>query len=230
MQIVGRTVLVTGGQRGLGAAIAAEFLAQGAERVYVTARAPRPSSDPRIVPVALDVTDVDSVTNAVQATSDASILVNNAGIDGGFAVLESDVSEMQHIFETNVFGAIRVTQAAAPLLASHDTSAVINVHSVLSWLAGAGAYGASKAALWSFTNSLRTELAPQRTQVIGVHLGLADTEMAASFDAPKISAESVAQAVVAGLQADEHEVLVDDVSRHAKSNLAGPVEHLVMTV
>ncbi len=61
VNIKGSTVVVTGGQRGLGKAIVDEFLQRGAAKVYATARAPKPSEDPRVVSVELDVTKADSV-------------------------------------------------------------------------------------------------------------------------------------------------------------------------
>ncbi len=68
VDINGRRVLVTGGQRGLGAAFAAAFLTEGADRVYVTARAPRPSEDERIVPLPLDVTEPGAVERLAEHT------------------------------------------------------------------------------------------------------------------------------------------------------------------
>jgi NAD(P)-dependent dehydrogenase (short-subunit alcohol dehydrogenase family) len=64
----------------------------------------------------------------------------------------------------------------------------VNLHSVLSWASGSGAYGASKAALWSLSNSLRLELAGQGTQVLGVHVGFVDTEMGSRHSRPRRSA------------------------------------------
>lgn len=224
VQITGRTALVTGGQRGLGAAFAAELLAQGAERVYVTARTPQPTDDPRLVPVALDVTDSESVARLVaEVGGDVSIVFNNAGVSGGRNALDATIDEMKTVFETNVWGAVRVAQAFAPVLTAHESSALVDIHSALSWLAGVGAYGASKAALWSFTNSLRVELAPRGVQVLGVHLGYADTDLIAGLDVNKVSPQFVATQTIAALLAGEDEVLVDDTSRFVKSQLTGPV-------
>jgi NAD(P)-dependent dehydrogenase (short-subunit alcohol dehydrogenase family) len=72
-------------------------------------------------------------------------------------------------------------RAFAPILAANGGGAIVNMHSVLSWLAGSGACGASKAAIWSITNSPRAELKSQNTQVVGVHAGLIDSEMAAGY-------------------------------------------------
>jgi NAD(P)-dependent dehydrogenase (short-subunit alcohol dehydrogenase family) len=226
VQITGRTALVTGGQRGLGAAFAAELLAQGAERVYVTARTPAPAADPRLVPLSLDVTSPESVAALLEAAADVSIVVNNAGVAGGLSALETPIDEMKDLFETNVWGALRIAQAFAPALTAHQQSALVDVHSVLSWLPGFGAYGASKAAFWSFTNSLRAELAPRGVQVLGVHLGYADTDLVAGLDVPKISPQFVAERVVGALKAGDDEVLVDDLSRAVKAQLSGPVAGL----
>ncbi|AYG03325.1 SDR family oxidoreductase [Gryllotalpicola protaetiae] len=226
VQISGRTALVTGGQRGLGAAFAAELLEQGAERVYVTARNPQPTSDPRLVPLELDVTSPESVAKLVDAVGDVSIVFNNAGTSAPLGTLDTPVDVMKDLFETNVWGAVCVAQAFAPVLTAHEQSALVDVHSALSWLAGFGAYGASKAAFWSFTNSLRAELAPKGVQVLGVHLGYADTDLIAELDVPKISPEFVAQRVIGALKAGDDEVLVDDTSVWAKSKLAGPVAEL----
>jgi NAD(P)-dependent dehydrogenase (short-subunit alcohol dehydrogenase family) len=103
---------------------------------------------------------------------------------------------------------------------------LVDIHSALSWIAGAGAYGASKAAFWSVTNSLRLELAAQGTLVVGVHLGYADTELTAAVTAPKLDPREVARAVVDGVAQNLTEVLVDDASRYFKQAVAGPVEGL----
>ncbi|MET4783271.1 SDR family oxidoreductase [Glaciihabitans sp. UYNi722] len=228
--LTSRSALVTGGQRGLGAAITTELLARAVERVYVTARAPRPSTDPRIVPIALDVTSPDSVSQLPDLIGDVSILVNNAGRSASSTkILASSLEDIQSVFDTNVFGPIRVIQQLAPILARHETSAIVNMHSVLSWLAGTGAYGASKAALWSISNSLRLELEAQGTFVTGVHLSFADTEMTAGLPhVKKTSPSLVAVSVVDGLEASAAEVLVDADSRAAKEILSGPVQGLVL--
>ncbi|MGA9357540.1 MAG: SDR family NAD(P)-dependent oxidoreductase, partial [Mycobacterium sp.] len=80
VNINGATVVVTGGQRGLGKAIVDEFLQRGAAKVYATARAPKPSADPHVVSVELDVTKADSVAALAVTASDADIVVNNAGV------------------------------------------------------------------------------------------------------------------------------------------------------
>jgi len=225
--IEGATVLVTGGQRGLGKAFVDELLARGAAKVYATARRPVPSDDPRVVSVALDVTDPDSVAALARTATDVSVVINNAGIVGTSGpLLTASIEDAKASFETNVFGALRIAQTFAPVLAANGGGALVDIHSALSWLGGAGAYGASKAAFWSLTNSLRVELAGQGTQVVGVHLGYTDTDMTRHVTAPKNDPRKVAADTLAAVEAGAVEVLADDASRHAKSVLGGPVEAL----
>ena len=153
-------------------------------------------------------------------------MINNAGILLPGSLLTGDFGDIATTFDINAFGPLRVVRTLAPILARHGGGAVVNVHSVLSWLAGSGAYGASKAAIWSLTNSLRVELREQQTQVLGVHVGFIDTEMVADIAMPKTSPADVATRVLDALEAGAHEVLVDDVTAAVKSKLSGPVEDL----
>ncbi|MBY4130719.1 SDR family oxidoreductase [Rhodococcus fascians] len=226
VSVSGATVLVTGGQRGLGKATVEVLLERGAAKVYATARNPREESDPRVIPVALDVTDADSVAALGDIASDASIVFNNAGAPGTSPLLATSIDDIRAVFETNVFGAVRIAQEFAPILKANGGGALVDIHSVLSWLGGAGAYGASKAAIWSATNSFRLELAPQGTLVVGVHLGYTDTDMIAELDVPKNDPRDVARRVIDAVEAGETEVLADDLTRHVKTLLSGPVEGL----
>jgi NAD(P)-dependent dehydrogenase (short-subunit alcohol dehydrogenase family) len=226
VSIEGATAVVTGGQRGLGKALTTELLRRGAVKVYATARTPAAAPDPRIVPAALDVTSPESVADLAARAGDASIVINSAGMAMGPILLTADLKDVTEVFDTNVFGPLRMAQGFAPVLARHGGGALVNVHSVLSWAAGAGAYGASKAALWSVTNSLRLELAPAGTQVTGVHVGHIDTDMTAQMTAAKNSAAKVAASIVSGIEAGETEILVDDPSRYYKARLSGPVQAL----
>lgn len=215
-QIQGATAVVTGGQKGLGKAIVDELLARGAAKVYATSRRPEPSTDPRVVVVEAEVTDGDSVTRLAALAGDATIVVNNAGVTGGKSLLHSDLDEIRSVLETNLFGPLHVTRAFAPQLAG---GTLVNVASVLSWLPGFGAYGVSKAALWSATNSLRAELSEQDTDVIGVYLGYTDTPMVADLDVPKNDPADVARQIVDGIESGATEVLADDLTRQARTTV-----------
>lgn len=114
---------------------------------------------------------------------------------------------------------------------------MLNVLSAASWSSfpGAEPYAASKAAAWSLTDGIRLALAEQGTQVLGLHMGLVDTDMTASFtDAEKVSPESVVTAALDGLEAGALEVLADRPATLAKASLAlTPAErygHLLQAV
>lgn len=218
----GSIVLVTGANGGLGEQFVAQALERGAARVYATARSPRAWDDPRVIPLALDVTDDASVAAVAVVASDTSVVINNAGVSE-LAPISGDAMPLRRIFETNFFGALAVAREFAPVLAKNGGGALLNVHSVLSWIGLAGAYSASKAALWSATNSLRLELAPQGTLVTGLHLGYADTPMTANVDAPKNDPADVVRDAYTGLEAGEYEILADQLSIDVKQGLAAPI-------
>ena len=225
--IDGSTAVVTGGGRGLGKAIVAELIKRGAAKVYATSRSPEPSDDYRVLATACDVTDTDSVTALAARATDATIVVNNAGTNGGRPLLSTgDFDAIREVFETNYFGALRVARAFAPVLGLNGGGVLVDIHSVLSWMSARGAYPSSKAALWSATNSLRIELASQHTLVTGVHVGYIDTDMTLGLDVAKIAPKDVASKIIDGVENGETEVLVDALSRYYKTAVAGPVEGL----
>jgi len=101
---------------------------------------------------------------------------------------------------------------------------VVNVASVASWIGLGGTYGVSKAALWSATDSMRTELAPRGVQVVGVYVGYVDTDMAAPVDNPKSDPADVVRVVLDGVEAGELEVLADATSRDVRAHLNQPIQ------
>lgn len=223
----GATVLVTGANGGLGAEFVRQALERGARKVYATARTPRDWDDPRVVPLRLDVADPGSVAAAAAAAPDVSVVVNNAGIYRYIdRLLTDDLADIRSMFETNFFGALYVARAFAPVVGSNGGGAFVDIHSVLSWLGGPGAYSASKSAFWSATNSFRLELADQGTHVLGVHLGYADTPMASEITSPKTDPADIVRRSYDGLEKGEYEVIADEVTARVKSALSGPVENL----
>ncbi len=213
--------LVTGANRGLGAAIVASLLDHGAGKVYAAARNPDQVTNPAAVPVALDVTDSESVDDVAARCSDTTILINNAGVarPGPLVTLKGATDEIL----TNYLGTLRVSLALAPVLAANGGGAIAAVLSVASFVSRPPlvTYSASKAAEWQLMNGLRQQLKSQHTQVTGVHVGFIDTELAAEFaDAPKHSARDVADAIVEAIDTGRDELLFDDFTRAVKRALA----------
>ena len=222
----GAVVLITGANGGLGREFVRQALDRGARKVYATARTPRSWGDERIVPLSLDVTDAASIDAAARSAADVTVVINNAGSTTGGRLLDTSPEDIRKLFETNVFGPLAVAQAFAPVLAANGGGALVDIHSALSWLARGGAYSATKAALWSLTNSLRLELAGEGTQVVGVHLGYTDTPMIAGLDVHKEDPADIVREVYIGLETGEYEVLADDTSRFVKGRLSQPLSVL----
>lgn len=220
-------VLVTGANGGIGTQFVHEALARGATKVYATARTPRTWDDEHVVALPLDVTDPASIAAVVQAAPDVTVLINNAGASvTSPGILSHSDEEIRNNVETNFLGPLFLARAYAPLLAAHDESVIVDVHSLLSWYAVAGIYSATKAALWSATNSLRIELAPEGVHVVGVHVGYVDTAMAAHTNEPKTDPGDLVRLVFDAVEAGQYEVLADDGSVMVKAALSAPVEAL----
>lgn len=220
----GAVVLVTGANGGLGAHFVTQALERGAVKVYAAARAPREWGDEHIVPLRLDVTDPESVRSTAARASDVTVLINNAGSSNGSSVL-GDVPAVRALFETNFWGALDVANAFLPaLLESKGT--LLNVLSVLSWLGTGDGYSATKAALWSATNTQRIALAGKGVHVAALHLGYTDTPMTAGLSVDKNDPADVVRAAYDGIEAGVYEILADDISRTVKAALAAPVEAL----
>ncbi|MBW4040865.1 MAG: SDR family oxidoreductase [Acidobacteria bacterium] len=214
-------VLVTGANGGLGSEFVRQALDRGAAKVYATARTPRTWDDRRVVPLALDVTDAASIAAAVEQAADTSVLINNAGV-GLFAssLLETSVEDYRRLLETNTIGLFAVTKAFAPAL-RRSRGAIVDVASVASWLTRPtlAAYGSTKAAVWSLTDSLRRELRGE-VHVLGLYLAFTDTPMTAGIDAPKGDPADVVRAAYDGLDSGAYEVLADEYTRTVRSRIS----------
>ena len=219
-------VLVTGANGGLGTEFVHQAVARGAAKVYAAARRPHEWDDARIVPLELDVTSSSSIATAAQIASDVRVLVNNAGAVNGSSLL-GDLDEARALFESNFWGALAVANALRPALSrASGGGAILNVLSALSWHGMADVYSATKAALWSATNTQRVALAPEGIHVASLHLGYADTPMTTGVSAPKLDPTDVVRAAYDGIEHGDYEILVDDLSRKLKAGLAGPIETL----
>ena len=225
MNIQNAVVLVTGANRGIGLAFARQLLARGARKVYAAARDPSTITLAGVHALQLDVTSPEQIEAAARQAPDVTLVINNAGIaqPGGFLAEDSD-AVARRIFDTNFFGVLNMSKAFAPLLKANGGGALLNVLSVASWF-NAGdlaAYSASKSAAWSLTNALRHELASQKTQVLGLHMGYVDTDLTRGFDVPKTSADDIVQRALDGLEAGADEVLADEITQQVKQGLTAP--------
>ncbi|TMW67857.1 hypothetical protein Poli38472_007529 [Pythium oligandrum] len=172
--------LITGCSSGFGQQLAIAARKRG-DHVIATARKVETLDELKSLGcdiLALDVTAVDAVVNDVVAQAHAiygrfDILVNNAGFAPVGAVEEASTEEIQALFDTNVFGLLRVTRAVLPCLREKKSGVVANIGSMagIATFPACGIYSASKAAVGLMTQALRLEAAPLGIEVTSVELG-----------------------------------------------------------
>jgi NAD(P)-dependent dehydrogenase (short-subunit alcohol dehydrogenase family) len=211
MNITGKTILITGTNRGLGKALVEEALRRGAKRVYAGARVPANYADERVTSLTLDITNAAQIQEAIEKVESLDILINNASIALSDSL--SDRAAIEQHLAVIFFGTYDVTQAFLPLLTGAQ-GAIVNVLSVaaLAALPIVPPYSIAKAAAFSMTQSLRALLAGQGVSVHAVLPGPIDTEMSRSLDMPKASPESVARAIFGGVEKGDEEIFPDPMS------------------
>jgi NAD(P)-dependent dehydrogenase (short-subunit alcohol dehydrogenase family) len=211
-QLMDKTVLVTGANRGLGRALVDEALRRGANRVYAASRQPMVVTNERVTPLTLDVTDPAQIQEAVDRVESLDILINNAGVSVPNDL--SDRSAFEQHLAVNLYGTLDVTQAFLPSL-TRSHGAVVNVVSLgaVAAVPVLPAYSVSKAASLSVTQSLRALLAGQDVSVYAVMPGPIDTDMVRALDIPKTPPEDVARATLDGVERGEEEIFPDPMSQ-----------------
>jgi NAD(P)-dependent dehydrogenase (short-subunit alcohol dehydrogenase family) len=222
MELKNAVAVATGANRGLGRQMAAQLLERGAP-VYAAARRPETMDLAGAIPLRLDITDEASVRAAAHLASDATLLVNNAGISTRTPLLTGTPDAVRLEMETNFFGPLAVTRAFAPVIEANGGGAILNVLSVLSWFhpADVGSYAAAKAAAWALTDAAREESAPRSITVSSLHVGYMDTDMASAIPADqKAGPADVAAQALDAVEQGLPEILADDLIRLVKRNLA----------
>ena len=192
--------------------------------MYAAARTQRSWNDERVQTLVVDLTAPGDAAAAAAAASDVDLLINNAAIaPPGDSILGPE-DDLRRIFETNFFGTLRIANSFAPVLAANGGGTLLNILSSAAWISVPTSYAASKAALWSATNALRFALLGQRTQVVGLLVGMIDTPMAARWVTPKVTAVSVVTDAYDAIAAGSIEVLADTTTRELKTAMSTPAE------
>ena len=206
-----KSVLVTGGNRGIGQALVEEALRRGAKRVYAGTREPLAHADERVTPLTLDVTDEGQIQAAVESVDSLDIVINNAGL-ALYADLR-DRATLEQSLAVNLYGAYDVTLAFLPVL-TESRGAIVNVVSLAAWASVPvmPAYSVSKAAAFSLSQALRALLAGRGVSVHAAMLGPVDTDMTRGLEIPKSSPESVARGIFDGVENGEDEIFPDPMS------------------
>lgn len=215
MNINNAIALVSGASGGLGSHFVEQLLELGAAKIYVSSRhlskldALVSLNSNRVVPVELDVTNLESVSSAASQCSDISLLINNAGVALNKGLIAaSDLESARAEMEVNYFGMLSMCRAFAPILKQQGGGTLVNVLSLLGKvnLPFSGSYSASKAAAISMTQGVRAELAAQKTLVVSVMPGTINTDMADEWPDPKVQPSEVAKSALQAVVDNQEDV------------------------
>lgn len=224
MKIHDAVALVTGANRGLGLAFVNELLARRTRVVYAGVRTVGSGEPYGSEVVKLDVTDQSSIDAAAEHSSDVTLLINNAGVAevSRGALDPLYIGSVSRMIQTNFYGVVRASQAFAPVISRNGGGAIINVLSSVTWYTQDfnAAYSATKSAAWSFSNALRIALRDQSIQVLSLHVGFMDTDMARGIHVPKSDPRSIAAITLDALESGQEEIMADGESRDVKRGLA----------
>jgi len=197
LSLEGKVALVTGGSRGIGAAIVRLLAARGASVAFCyrqqaelaqgLASKVQAETGRRVLAVQTDVTETEQVKAMVERVrselGDIDILVNNAGIVRDTLFLRMDESKWDEVINTSLRGAFLCTKAVVPIMVSKRWGRIINISSVVGLIGNPGQtnYAAAKAALIGFTKSLAKELGSRNITVNAVAPGFIVTDMTAAL-------------------------------------------------
>ncbi|MCR6110027.1 SDR family oxidoreductase [Bacillus sp. A301a_S52] len=180
LQLEGKTVLITGGSKGIGKGIAKAFLTEQA-KVGIVARGEKELEKakrdlPGVVTFQGDLMDLHAREKVMQSFlevfGDIDILINNVGGSSGGKTMETDLRQFEEAMQLNYFSAVHFSQMAVPSMQKKKQGAIINISSIFGRESGGKpSYNNAKAAMISFTKSLADELAKDGIRVNGVAPG-----------------------------------------------------------
>lgn len=221
-----KTAVVTGASAGIGAATALRLAEEGFHVILGARRAEKLKDIAERcegVALPLDVTDQASVASFADQVSEVTVLVNNAGLASGMQPVEElEEDRVRQMWETNVMGLIRVTQAFLPKLEKAAPGHIVNISSTAGRESypGGGGYTASKHAVRSLTRTLRLELMGKPVRVTEIAPGLVETEFSVvRFDGDRDQAKKPYEGITPLVAEDIADCVAWVVTRPAHVNI-----------
>ena len=214
-----RVILITGANRGIGRSLVKTLLEYDVKKIYATYRDLKQMpnfNDDRVVPLPLDITNSSDIAKTVIDTNDTEILINNAGVLSSGTILEGDLNGMNYDMQVNYFGTINMMRAYSPILVKNRPARIINIVSIAAYspLPTIAGYAASKAALFSATQSVRIELAKKGITVHAVNPGAIDTDMNKGSDWVMPNPDSVAIKILQQIALENLDIIPDEIGQN----------------
>lgn len=220
MDLTDKTLFITGASGGVGMATVLYALNNNAKTIYASARnisslEKLAEKHPSIIPVTLDITNSQNISEAAAKTDTIDILMNIAGVNTGARVYEDTTLD----FEVNILGNLRIYQAFTGKI--NEGGKIVTITSILALmnLPVMGLYCASKSALRSITQAFRAELSPKNIEVYEVLAGPIDTKMTDGLHMPKAQPESIVNEIFAGIKAKSLEIYPDEYAKSIRKDL-----------
>lgn len=201
MKLKNKNLLITGANGGIGTSLIEELLKTDIKTIYAGCRDTKKLTikDKRVIPIELDVLDYEDIKKAKDKIKDLDILINNAGINLNSSTLEKEsfnnvVKEMN----INFFSTYKMCLEFKDILIKKEKSTIVNIISLLAYISLPinSTYAASKAALHSITQALRSEFKKYNLNVIGVYPGPVDTAMTKHLENEKANPNLVAKEII----------------------------------
>lgn len=207
MQITNQTVLITGGTRGIGLALARRFQQSG-NRVIITGRSK--INLPHIETVIADMTHADDLKRLHENYPDVTILINNAGVQYNTPLAQVDLASVDNEIHTNFLGLAQLTTLYLPNLLAQPEAAIVNISSGLAYVPKQSApiYSGTKAAVHIFTKSLRWQLEDTSVRVFEVVPPLVETDMTQDRTTGKITTDQFVDAFWTDFQRNRYEIVI----------------------
>ncbi|MGE5108142.1 MAG: SDR family oxidoreductase [Sphingobacteriales bacterium] len=237
MKITGNAVLITGGGSGIGLATAKALSSKGNFVILVGRNKTKLKNAVNELQnaayIECDITDEERVNQLVKQVQadfeNVNMIINNAGKAYAYTLWENAAAFTKAYDEmfTNFLSTVRLIEKFIPLLKNKPEAAIINNTSITAFVPGASVptYSASKAALHSYTQSLRLSLSKfSSIKVFEVMPPLVDTEFSKDLPGEKIPASEVAEAIIQGLEQDTYEIHVGITAALHQLFLQSPTE------